>query len=102
MIVYSVTITIDDSVELDWLKWMKENHIPDVMNTGSFTSYRMLKVINNTNQGDGQSYNIQYDCPSMAELHNYQIKHAPKLQKEHSDRYKDKFAAFRTLLEKVE
>lgn len=101
MIVYSVTVTIDESVEADWLKWMKEVHIPDVLDTGIFTEHRMLKVITSANTDDGQSYNIQYDCPSMADLHKYQVQFAPKLQQEHTERYKDKFAAFRTLLEKV-
>lgn len=99
MIVYSVTVNIDDSVHTDWLAWMKNKHIPEVMATGFFTEYRMLKVISRNEGEEGMSYNIQYTCPSMADLHQYQINHAPALQKEHSDRYDGKFAAFRTLLE---
>ncbi|MBL4708853.1 MAG: DUF4286 family protein [Flavobacteriales bacterium] len=99
MIVYSVTVNIDDSSHTDWLAWMKNKHIPDVMATGFFTEYRMLKVISRNEGEEGMSYNIQYTCPNMADLHQYQIKHAPALQKEHSDRYDGKFAAFRTILE---
>jgi len=101
MIIYSVTINIDDDVHEDWLEWMKNKHIPDVMQTGIFKEYRMLKVISRNEGEEGHSYNIQYGCESMADLHQYQIHHAPKLQKEHKDRYADKFVAFRTLLEKV-
>ena len=32
----------------------------------------------------------------------YQKEFAPKLQKEHSEKFKDKFAAFRTILEIIE
>jgi hypothetical protein len=101
MIVYSVTVNVEDSIHLDWLSWMKNQHIPDVMNTGIFTAYRMLKVHSRDKEEEGFTYNIQYSCPSMADLHRYQAHHAPALQKEHSDRYKDKFVAFRTLLEEV-
>lgn len=101
MIVYSVTVNIDDDVHADWLAWMKNKHIPDVMNTGIFTNYRMLKVISRNEGEEGFSYNIQYSCPSMADLHQYQAHHAPALQKEHNDRYENKFVAFRTLLEEV-
>lgn len=101
MIVYSVTVNIDESVHTDWLAWMVNKHIPDVMATGIFTEQRMLKVISRNDGEEGISYNIQYTCNSMADLHKYQVNHAPQLQKEHHERYQDKFVAFRTLLEKV-
>lgn len=101
MIVYSVTVNVEDSIHHDWLSWMKNKHIPDVMATGFFTSYRFLKVINRDKEEEGSTYNIQYSCASMADLHHYQIKHAPALQKEHTERYEDKFVAFRTLLEEA-
>ena len=99
MIVYSVTVNIEDEIHEEWLAWMKNKHIPDVMNTGFFTEYRMLKVISRQEGEQGVSYNIQYTCPSMAELHKYQVEFAPKLQKDVSDKYEGKFVAFRTLLE---
>ncbi|MEQ8909006.1 MAG: DUF4286 family protein [Vicingaceae bacterium] len=101
MIVYSVTINVEDDIHDDWVKWMKEVHIPDVLATGIFKQHRLLKVISHQEEKDGTTYNIQYDCDSMAELHKYQVQHAPKLQKEHTQRYENKFVAFRTLLEKA-
>lgn len=99
MIVYSVTVNVDNEVHDDWLAWMKNKHIPDVMATGFFSEHRLLKVISRNEGEEGMSYNIQYTCASMADLHQYQVQKAPALQKEHSDRYEGKFAAFRTLLE---
>ena len=101
MIVYSVTVNIDESIHEDWFSWMKNKHIPDVMATGYFSEYRMLRVISRQDDEQGISYNIQYTCASMADLHQYQVQKAPALQKEHSDLYDGKFAAFRTLLELV-
>jgi len=37
MIIYSVTVVIKKDVEDSWLKWMKEEHIKDVIKTGYFT-----------------------------------------------------------------
>ncbi len=101
MIIYSVTVNIEDEIHDDWLKWMKEIHIPDVLNTGLFTDHRLSKVISHNPEETGTTYNIQYDCKDMKTLHKYQATHAPALQKEHSQRYEGKFVAFRTLLEKV-
>ncbi len=37
MIIYNVTVKIDLDVHDLWLKWMKEEHIPRVMETACFT-----------------------------------------------------------------
>ena len=96
-IIYNVTVNIDDSVHDEWLRWMKEKHIPDVMNTGCFLENKICRIL--VNEESGTSYSIQYTCESMEKLNEYRQKHAPRLQKEHSERYRDKFVAFRTLLE---
>lgn len=101
MIIYSVTVNVEDDIQEDWLKWMKEIHIPAVMDTGLFLDNTLLRVISHKPEETGTTYNIQYSCSTMKELHQYQAKHALALQKEHSNRYEGKFVAFRTLLEKA-
>lgn len=97
MIIYNVTVNVENDVKDEWLKWMKEKHIPDVMATGFFMDNKICKVM--VDEEQGTTYSIQYTCANMKDLEAYQTQHAPRLQKEHTDRYKDKFVAFRTLLE---
>jgi hypothetical protein len=52
MILYNVTVNIDPEVHEDWLNWMKNTHIPDVLNTGMFIDNRFLRVLN-TEEGEG-------------------------------------------------
>lgn len=99
MILYNVTINIDEAVHDEWLQWMKEVHIPDVMNTGLFRENKICKIL--AESEGGVSYSIQYFCDNMDKLEEYQANHAPRLQKEHTDKYAGKFAAFRTLLEVI-
>ena len=99
MIVYNVTVKVDNEVHDDWFKWMKEHHIPDVMKTGLFASNNMMKVL--VDDEDGVTYSIQYRTTSWENLKEYQDKHAAGLQKEHTEKYAGKFVAFRTLLEEV-
>ena len=99
MIIYNVTVNIDDSVRDEWIKWMKDVHIPDVMATGYFIENRFCKIM--VEEEQGSSYSIQYRCANMADLQEYQRDHAPRLQKEHRERYEGKFVAFRTLLEEI-
>jgi hypothetical protein len=99
MIIYNVTVNIEHDVHDEWLKWMKTEHIPDVMKTGFFIENKICKVL--VDEEQGITYSIQYTAPDMQALETYQRDHAPRLQKEHSDRFANKFVAFRTLLEIV-
>ncbi len=98
MFIYSVTVNIDPTVQEEWLNWMKTIHIPQVMATGFFTENRILKVLA---AEEGNTYSFQYTFKTVDDFENYQQHHAPALQKDHAERYKDKFVAFRTLLQVV-
>ncbi len=99
MILYNVTINIDHEVEQEWLRWMKETHIPDVMATGLFTGSRMYKVL--AEDEGGTTYAIQYACATMEHYERYRDEHAPRLQAITQKEYGGRFVAFRTLLEAV-
>ncbi len=101
MILYNVTVNIDNSVHDEWLEWMKNEHIPEVLATGLFKDNKIYKIRSEAEE-DGNTYSIQYFLDSMEDYEKYQSEHAPKLQKAHTDKYKDKFVAFRTIMEMVE
>ncbi|MBI4945278.1 MAG: DUF4286 family protein [Bacteroidetes bacterium] len=96
MYIYTITVTIEESIHAEWMKWMKEVHIPDVMQTGFFVDNRICKLITEELE---TTYAIQYTFRKMDDLNTYQKEFAPKLQQEHKEKFKDKFAAFRTVLE---
>jgi hypothetical protein len=100
MIIYNVTVNIEDSIEQGWVQWMKDTHIPDVMKTGMFLSSKMTHVLVEEQMG-GKTYSIQYTCENKETLDEYQQKYAPALQTDHNDKYQGKFVAFRTLLEVI-
>ena len=99
MILYNVTVNIDESVHEEWLNWMKEVHIPDVMETGLFLESRIARV--HAEEEGGLTYAIGYLCENMNVYEQYQTLFAPKLQREHATKFQGKFAAFRTILEVV-
>lgn len=41
MIIYSVTIAIQDSIESEWADWMNRVHVPDVLRTECFSECRI-------------------------------------------------------------
>jgi Domain of unknown function (DUF4286) len=100
MLIYNVTVGVDKAIEQEWLTWMKETHIPDVMKTGMFVSHRMYKVVG-VEETESISYAIQYSARSINEINQYLEEFAPKLREEGPKKFGDKQAAFRTLLEEV-
>lgn len=95
-IIYNVTISVDKEIEQEWVQWMKEVHLPEVMETGIFLEKRFTKIL--SEEVDGISYSVQYLAPDMAAYEQYREKFAPQLQKKGLERFPGKFAAFRTLL----
>lgn len=96
MYIYNVTINISDRAHDEWLRWMKEKHIPDVMSTGLFGQSRILEVM--VEEEQGRTYTVQYTVRDRETLQLYMEVYAPKLQAGHKEKFGDEFAAFRSLL----
>ena len=43
MITLSITTAIDESIENDWLEYMKTEHIALIMKTGLFKDFRFIE-----------------------------------------------------------
>lgn len=97
MILYNVTIILEEDIHAAWLDWMQNIHIEQVMRTGCFASSRMLKVLESPN--DGVTYCIQYVADSLDKYDEYQQKFAAALQKDYPAEFGNKFVSFRTVME---
>ncbi len=100
MILYNVTVILDESAEQDWVKWMNEVHVPEVMATNCFVSSRMLKVLDSPNEG--VTYCMQYIAANSEIYERYKTEFAPALQADAIKKFENKFVAFRTLMEFVD
>ncbi|MDQ0969394.1 DUF4286 family protein [Pedobacter sp. 22163] len=99
MFLYNVTLILDDAAAEEWLQWMQDVHIPEVMATGMFISNRLLKVVDSPNEGI--TYCAQYVAETLDHYNKYQEVFAPALQAELNERYKNRFVAYRSLMEFV-
>lgn len=96
MILYNVTVSIDESAEQEWLQWMRSKHIQDVIDTGCFVEARLSRI--HAEEQGGKTYAISYVARNQEDYEVYQEKHAPTLQKEHAELFSGRFAAFRTMM----
>lgn len=100
MIIYNVTTNIEKADAEEWLKWMLGTHIPQVMATGMFLDFSVLKLIGDDDSG-GVNYVIQYKCESLETYHWYIKQFAPALREDVIKLFGDKFIAYRSLLEVI-
>lgn len=100
MIIYNVTVNIDDSAHDQWLLWIKE-HIPKVLATGKFKDAKLTKVLIEEEMG-GQTYSIQYRAHSRKALNAYYKEDANRLRASATKLFADKMLAFRTELEIID
>jgi hypothetical protein len=99
-IIYNVTSHVEHSIEQEWLNWMKNVHIPEVIQTGLFLEYKLLKLVSEESEG-GTSYAVQYLLNDVKDFLNYSENYAPALRQKALDKYGEKVIAFRTLLEVI-
>ena len=100
MIIYNVTINIDESIHSEWLTWIKE-HIPKVLATGKFIEAKLTKVLVEE-ENSATTYAVQYRAKSIEDLEAYYKEDAEKLRQDGSSRFADKMLAYRTELEIID
>ncbi|MFH6602706.1 DUF4286 family protein [Maribacter algicola] len=98
MYIYNVTTNIEESVHDEWLKWMQEIHIPDVLATGKFLGAKMSKVLVEEEMG-GITYSVQFTTVDKETLGKYYSEDAPRLREDAQRLFAGKFVSFRTELE---
>ena len=98
MFIYNVTCNISNEMEEEWIQWMIETHIPEVLNTGCFTDCRILKLLTEVEDNSGINYAIQYSYEHPKDFERYSNEFGPGLQAKTKAKYGDRVLAFRTHL----
>ena len=98
MIIYNVTIKIDNRVADTWVNWMKTEHMADVMSTGLFVDCRLCRLLEQ-DETEGVTYAAQYFCEDLQQYNIYIDKFAEKMRDKGFKLFGGNFVAFRTVME---
>lgn len=101
MIIYNVTIKVDHAIADAWQQWMLDEHAPALVATGCFTHFQMVKLLD-VDEEDGPTFAIQYSAQSMQDYERYKTHFATALQQQSTQKWGDRFIAFRTLMQVVQ
>lgn len=100
MIVYNVTIKVESEVADEWVAWMKNEHIADVLSTGLFSDCRLCRLLEQ-DETEGVTYSAQYVCADIDAYNKYIDEHAQAMRDKGFKRFGGKFVAFRSVMEVV-
>ena len=101
MIIYNVTIKVDAAIAKEWLQWMLDEHAPALVATGCFTHFKLVRLLE-VDDEEGPTYAVQYHAQNMEAIDEYRTQHAAKLQQQSTQKWGDRFIAFRSLMEVVQ
>ncbi len=100
MIIYNVTAKVNHAFVDEWLKWMKQEHIPELMNTGLFLDYRLSRLLDQ-DETEGPTFTVQYFCDSMEHYNTYIAEYAQAMRQKGLQRFGNNFIAFRTVMQVI-
>ena len=101
MFIYNVTIKVNDSIKVEWLEWLKKEHIPEIIKTNCFSKAIILRLME-IDDSEGPTYAIQYHTESKSAYNQYIDKHSAILRQKSLDKWGDQFIAFRSFMQIVD
>jgi hypothetical protein len=100
MIIYNVTLKVEHAIAAAFIQWMKEVHIPDIINTGCFT-HGLIFHLMEADDEDGITYAVQYHAKDFSYYKKYIEQFAGEMRKQVTDKWGNQFIAFRTVMQAV-
>ena len=100
MLLYNVTIKAENNIAEAWLQWMKDEHIPDVINTGCFIKATLCKLLE-VDDEDGPTYTVQYHASAYSNYDRYLKEYAGEMRKKVMEKWGNNLVIFRSLMQIV-
>jgi hypothetical protein len=101
MFIYNITFNVETQIEAEWLKWMKNEHILDILGTKKFTEHRILRLVNEHPDASGTTYAVQFTAINITDVQQYLANKGAVLQNELMAKFGQKVLSFTTLLEEI-
>ena len=100
MIIYNVTTKVNWRVHAEWLTWMKEEHIPEVLATGMFYSFQISRLLE-IDETEGATYTVQFYAHDLKHYKRYINEFASALRATSLAKWNDSAISFRSIMEVV-
>ena len=100
MIIYNITTKVEKQVADDWLQWMLNEHINDILKTKCFVDFKLVRLLD-VDDSEGPTFAVQYFAESKADYNRYIQLHSSEMRKRSFEKWGDQFISFRSVMEVV-
>lgn len=98
MYIYNVTTNVSETVIEDWLVWMKETYIPEMIGTGCFTGAKLSRVMVQEEMG-GKTFSTQYTVKNKEIFKEFYLTHVAIMNAKVEKKFSGNYVQFQTELE---
>lgn len=97
MLIYNTSYHFEETLEQNFIIWLKEVHVPAVLEEGTLKNPRICKILSHQQDGD-VSYTLQWEVENSTVLHRWHIKQGDFAVNEIKKIFDDKVMFFETLM----
>lgn len=101
MLIFNATYLVSDKVHDTWLNWIREQHIPFMLDSNYFTHPQVARVITSDKQ-EGTSFSVQFRISDMRTLKEWNQKYSVIFQENCSQQFGTEVIFFTTVLEIID
>lgn len=98
MLILNITTKVMHEIEKDWLQWMKDVWMKEMMATGLFSECRFCKLMDNDDE-EGLMYVTQFYCDTMENYNTFVDEQDERLRQLGHQQFGNSFISFRTIME---
>ena len=85
MLVYNITVKVDNEIAQRWLQWQREVHIPEIMATNLFDDNKIFKLLED-DDNSSPTYVLQYFTETKENYNRYINEYAPAIREKALER----------------
>lgn len=100
MLIYNVTSKVSWQVKDAWLQWMQADHIPEIISTGLFLKFQLVRL-QDVDDIDGPTFAVQYYLENRENYDLYIRQFAADFRYKTINRWGEEVISFRTLMEVI-
>jgi hypothetical protein len=101
MLIFNTTYLVSDKSRSAWLTWVKEQHIPFMLDSTYFSNPQVARVITSAEQ-EGTSFTVQFHVNDMRMLKQWNQKFNAIFKENCSGQFGSEVVFFTTVLDLIE
>jgi hypothetical protein len=101
MFIFNTTYLVSDKVHDTWLNWVREQHVPFMLDSTYFTKPQVARVVTSDKE-DGTSFSVQFHVQDMQTLKKWHNEYSSLFQENCSQHFGIEVIFFTTVLEIVD